>query len=95
MLWQKWNTIHEKGKSEFQPIAMEWLSCREMKCIDIAVELSLTCYTDIEIFLSKVTGSHSNIYNGVMGGLEISLSGGKKKSVFQAPWWENIWNKAQ
>lgn len=50
-----------------------------MKCIDIAVELSLTCYTDIEIFLSKVTGSHSNIYNGVMGGLEISLSGEKKK----------------
>ena len=52
-----------------------------MKCIDIAVELSLTCYTDIEIFLSKVTGSHSNIYNGVMGGLEISLSGEKKKKV--------------
>lgn len=65
-----------------------------MKCIDIAAELSLTCYADIEIFLSKVTGSHSNIYNGVMGELEI-FSFREKKNVFQAPWWENIWNKTQ
>lgn len=49
-----------------------------MKCIDIAAELSLTCYADIEIFLSKVTGSHSNIYNGVMGELE-TFSFRKKK----------------
>ena len=55
-----------------------------MKCIDIAAELSLTCYADIEIFLSKVTGSHSNIYSGVMGELE-TFSFRKKKNVFQAP----------
>ena len=51
-----------------------------MKCIDIAAELSLTCYADIEIFLSKVTGSHSNIYNGVMGELE-TFSFRKKKKM--------------
>ena len=52
-----------------------------MKCIDIAAELSLTCYADIEIFLSKVTGSHSNIYNGVMGELETFSFRKKKKKV--------------
>lgn len=42
-----------------------------MKCIDIIVELLLACFYRYWDFLSKVIGSYLNIYNGVMGELEI------------------------
>lgn len=91
VLWQKWNIIYENDNQNSDLLLcivvlpnneMYWHCCW-------AVIGTFHKHWD---FLSKVTGSHSNICNGVMGELETFSF---KKMLFQTPWWENIWNKAQ